>query len=157
MGVDQEIVAPGNPLAKHHRGALDLLGLGNDGEDVVHAGGLEEIDRHGPHHETEAFPIGFFEVGAVLGAGEPQHVGPPAFHETQVARVIDDAGEVGVLIIDTHRQVMAAVTDFAVEVGRNHSAVLPIPRVRASVKGGAVVVFPEQAELRWVAARCRKA
>ncbi len=55
------------------------------------------------------------EQRAVVGADQPQVVGAPALHEAQVAGVIDDAGEIGVLVINAHLLQVAAVADFTVE------------------------------------------
>jgi hypothetical protein len=43
-------------------------------------------------------------------------IGPAAFQEAQIVGVIDDAGEVGVFVIDPHLHVVPAVADFAVEM-----------------------------------------
>ena len=68
---------------------------------------------------TKAKPGASFSASsnkrALIGAKQPQIVGAAALHEAQIARVIDDAGEVGVLVIDPHRHHVAAVADFAVE------------------------------------------
>ena len=44
-------------------------------------------------------------------------IGAAALHEAQIVGVIDDAGKIGVLVIDADLHVMAAVTDLAVENG----------------------------------------
>src|SRR5690349_23142543 len=54
----------------------------------------------------------------MIGADQPQVIGAPALHEAQIARVIDDAGEVCVLVIDAHRLTMFAVPDDAIEGAR---------------------------------------
>ena len=57
----------------------------------------------------------------LLGADQPQVVGPAPLHEAQIAGVIDDAGKIGVLVIDPHRLDMPAVADFAVQgIGPAH-------------------------------------
>ena len=73
--------------------------------------------RHRAHHEGEArrFLLGRLEQRAMVGADQAQIVGAPALHVAQVVGVIDDAGEIGVLVIDAHRHGVAAVADFAVE------------------------------------------
>ena len=43
-------------------------------------------------------------------------IGAAALHETQIISVIDDAGEVRVLVVDADLHVMAAVADFAIEM-----------------------------------------
>jgi hypothetical protein len=44
-------------------------------------------------------------------------IGAAALHEAQVVGVIDDAGEIRVLVIDADLHVMATVADFAIEIG----------------------------------------
>ena len=76
------------------------------------------IDPHGAHHEGEARRLagGLVEQLPVTRA-DPAHVlGAPALHEAQKAGVIDDAGEVGVLIIDPDRQDVPAAADLAAEL-----------------------------------------
>ena len=60
------------------------------------AAGLQEVDLHAAHGEGEPFRRKL----AVMDAEQPQIVGAPALHEMQIARVIDAAGEIGVLEID---------------------------------------------------------
>ena len=64
------------------------------------------------------------EQRAVVGADEPQIIGAAALHVAQIIGVIDDAGEVGVLVIDAHGEHMAAVADFAVERNAGHASYL---------------------------------
>jgi hypothetical protein len=58
----------------------------------------------------------------MIGAQQPQIIGAAAFHEAQIARVIDDAGKIRVLVIDPHRHAMTAVVHFAVEIGHRCSS-----------------------------------
>src|SRR5262249_3314847 len=55
------------------------------------------------------------EQPALVGAEQAQEVGAAALHEAQIVGVIDDAGEIGVLVVDAHRHDVAAVADLAVE------------------------------------------
>ena len=66
--------------------------------------GLKEFERHRAHDEGKAgrFPFGRLEQRAVIGADQAQIIGAPALHVAQIIGVIDDAGEVGVLIVDAH-------------------------------------------------------
>ena len=59
---------------------------------------------------------------AWLDAGRPQELGPPALEEAQVVGVIDDAGEVGVLVVDPHRQHVLAAVERAGRAARGHHA-----------------------------------
>src|SRR5262249_60248737 len=52
---------------------------------------------------------------SLIGADQAQIVRAPALHETQIIGVIDDAGKVGVLVVDPHRHDVAAVANLAVE------------------------------------------
>jgi hypothetical protein len=52
------------------------------------------------------------------GRRELDTVSPPALHETQIARVIDDAGEIRVLVIDAHRHDVAAAFNLAIDIVR---------------------------------------
>ena len=69
------------------------------------------------HDEGKARRLGLrlLEQRAVVGADQAQIVGAAALHEAQVARVIDDAGKIRVLVIDPHLLMVLAVADFAVE------------------------------------------
>jgi len=60
--------------------------------------------------------LGCLEQHAMVDADEAQIVGAPALHEAQIAGVIDDAGEIRVLVVDTHRQNVPAIAEFAGEV-----------------------------------------
>ena len=107
--------------------ALHFLRLGDDVEHVVHARGLEEFDVHRAHHEGKARRLlfGLLEQRAVVGADQAQIIGAPALHEAQIIGVIDDAGEIGVLVIDAHDLHVPAVADFAVERERHVIASSP--------------------------------
>ncbi len=95
-------------------------------KDIVHARGLEEIDRHRAHDEGEAgrFLLGLLEQEPVVGADQAQIIRPPALHVAQIIGVIDDAGEIGVLVIDAHDLRVAAVFEFAVESKVMHVTIL---------------------------------
>ena len=62
-----------------------------------------------------ASALGLLEQRAMIGAEQAQMIGAAALHEAQIVGMIDDAGEVGVLVIDAHRHDMTAVAEFAVE------------------------------------------
>src|SRR5580700_2499623 len=117
MGFDQKLLAAHDALAHHGGSALHVVRLGEHFEHVVHARRFQEIDGHRTHHEGKSrrFLGGLLEQRAVIGADHAQIIGAPALHEAQIAGVIDDAGKIGVLVIDAHGEYMAAVADFAVE------------------------------------------
>src|SRR6266581_3230081 len=79
---------------------------------------LGDGSRPPARHEGEARRLagGLLEQIAVTGA-DPAHVlGAAALHESQEARVIDDAGEVGVLVIDPDRQHVPPAADLAAKL-----------------------------------------
>src|SRR6516164_6998015 len=51
----------------------------------------------------------------MIGADQTQIIRPRPFHEAQVVGVIDDAGEIGVLIIDAHDEDVAPIANLAVK------------------------------------------
>ena len=68
-----------------------------------------------------------FEQRALVGAEQAQIVGAAALHEAQIAGVIDDAGKVGVFVIDPDGLVVPPAVDFAVERGAHrHGTRWPI-------------------------------
>ncbi len=121
MRLHQQLLAAHHFLIEHDGGALDLFRRGDDVEHVVHVRGFSEIDAHVAHHEGKAgrFRRRLLEQRAVVGADQAEIIGAPALHEAQVARVVDDAGKIRVLVIDAHLLVVLAVADFAVE-GTRH-------------------------------------
>ena len=127
MRLHQQLVAAQHLLLERDRGALDLFVFGDDLEHVVHPRRLEELDLHRAHHEGEArrLALGFLEQAALIGTEKPQMVRAPALQETQVVGVIDDAGKVGVLVIDPHRHHVPAIANLAVESERIHPRALP--------------------------------
>ena len=87
--------------------------------------GLQKVDVHRTHDEGEPrrFLFGRREQRAVISAEEAQIIGAPALHEAQIIGVVDDAGEVGVLVIDAHGKYVPPVADFAVE-GNAYSSII---------------------------------
>ena len=89
--------SPRFDLLRHEdAGAGDVLGAGVDGQDVVDAGRRAEIDLHAPDHPDDL--LAMLAVGqlGVVDAGKPQIIGTAALEEFEIARVVDDAGEIGV-------------------------------------------------------------
>ena len=80
---------------------------------------FEELDAHGAHHEGKArhFALGFLEQRAMTSTEQPQVIGAATLHEAQIVGVIDDAGEVRVLVIYPHRHQVPALAHGAVESG----------------------------------------
>ena len=79
--------------------------------------GLRKSSSHRPHHKGKArrLLLRLRKQRMLLGAHQPQMIGAPALHEAQIIGVIDNAGKIGVLVIDADLQVMAAVADRAVQ------------------------------------------
>ena len=117
--LDQNLAAAPHLLRQRDRGALHRDRPGHHVEHVVHPRRLQEIDLHRAHHEGKAwrFRLAFRKQRVLVGAHQPQMVGAPALHEAQIIGVIDDAGKIGVLVVDADLHVMAAVADLAVEMG----------------------------------------
>src|SRR5262249_4975103 len=117
--------------------------------------GLAKLDRHRAHHESEArrLPLRFSEQRTLVGAQEAQIVGAPTLHEAQVVGVIDDAGEVGVLVIDPHRHDVAAVANLAVEVGlRAHDGASTFTALRGRARSCiqiSAMITPGMVRLSW--------
>ncbi len=99
-----------------------------DVEHVVHPRRLQVIDLHRAHDEGKArrFRLRFREQRMLFGAHQAQMVGAAALHEEQIIGVIDDAGEIRVLVVDADLHVMAAIADLAVEMSCLH---LPTPEM----------------------------
>src|SRR5262249_15902169 len=93
-----------------------------DREHVVHARRLEEFDLHRAHHEGEARSLGLClrEQAHLIDAEQAKIVAAPALHEAQIVGVVDDAGEIGVLVEDRHRHDMTAAADLAVQRESSH-------------------------------------
>ena len=65
---------------------------------------------HRAHHEGKArrLAIGLLEQGAVIGAEQAQVIRAAALHEAQIIGVIDNAGEIRVLVVHPHRHGVAS-------------------------------------------------
>ena len=89
-------------LRQRDRGALYRDRPCHHVEHVIHPRGPHEIEMHRANHEGKArgFLLRLFEQRVLLGAHQPQMVGASALHEAQIIGVIDDAGKIGVLVVD---------------------------------------------------------
>ena len=71
--------------------------------------GLRNSMRHAPHHERRRLAAaGAVDQRAVIVADQAQEIGAAALAPADIAAVIDEAGEVGVLEIDADGQNVAA-------------------------------------------------
>ena len=67
--------------------------------------GLQKLERHAPHHEGRGLaPGGAVDQRAVIVADQAQEIRAAALAPAQVAGVIDEAGEIGVLEVDADGQ-----------------------------------------------------
>jgi hypothetical protein len=115
--LDQDITSAPNLLCQQDRRALHLERPRDDVQHVVHPCGLQELELHRTHDEgkTRRLALGFGEQRPLVRTKQAQVVGAAPLHEAEVVRVIDDAGEVRVLVIDTHLHEVASVADDAVK------------------------------------------
>src|SRR5690606_17649284 len=87
------------------------------------------VELHRAHDEMKTRRLfrGLFEQFALVDAEQPDEIRAPALHEAQVARVINEAREIRVLVIDADRQPVLAIDDLSrqmmpVAFARSHSA-----------------------------------
>ncbi len=73
---------------------------------------------HAPHHPDYSFAMLALGQLGVMDAGEPQIVGTAALEEFKITRVVDDAGEVGVGVVDPRHQPVAELRQCAGQPGR---------------------------------------
>ena len=59
------------------------------------------------HDEDEAFAVLLQNEAALFDTEQPQVIRPSAFHEMQIAGMIDHTGKVGVFVIDPLHEPMA--------------------------------------------------
>ncbi len=93
LGGDQQRVAAQDLLVQHHLRATGLFRGRLDGQNIVHPGRGLEVYFHAVHHKHQTFAIHLVQR-ALLDAEAAQIVRAGAFHEMEVARVIDKAGKV---------------------------------------------------------------
>src|SRR6184192_1888831 len=80
--------------------ADERLGLAGDLELVIEARGRAVLDREARHREHNA---ALARELLLRVSARAQPLGAGALEEAQVARVVEDAGAVGVLPVDAHR------------------------------------------------------
>ena len=116
--LDKHVFAAADLLRQRDRCTPNVGGHCDDIEHIVHAGRLEIFDLHRANHECEPrrLVLRFREQRMLIRAEQPQIVGAAALHEAQIVGVINDAGEIGVFVIDTHLHDVLAVADRSVEM-----------------------------------------
>ncbi len=115
-GAAQQFAAAHDGVVQFIGGSAHLGDGGDDNQPVIDARRAVPGDRHCMDRpETVTGGHG----GAVADPGVAEHFGAGALHVAQIIGVIDNAGVVGILVIDTHREVMAARRDaaFGGEIG----------------------------------------
>src|SRR6185437_16850429 len=94
---DEKLAVAPDFLEQAQQRAADRKDRGVDGERVVEPGGDAVVDRAAPHDKGDAAFLPRFGMAV---AEAPQHFGAPALGEAEVVGVIDDAGGVGVFVVD---------------------------------------------------------
>ena len=84
--------------------------------------GCFEIDLHSVNDEHQTFGITLDRQRRLLDAKQAQIIGARPLHEMQVASVIDDAGKVRVLVIDTLYQPVSGIRQLAGKRNQSHAA-----------------------------------
>ena len=103
FGRGHHLIASQDALAEHHGSAANFAMRRLDDKLIIHQGGLEPIDLHPADNKKDArLPM---ELLLVNTAG-PDEFCPPTLQKAQIGRMIDDAGKIGVLIIDAQREMM---------------------------------------------------
>src|SRR5262249_39638974 len=82
-------------------------------QDVVHARRFEKIERHLPDGKAQGLRAR--KKMSLFDAEPSQKFGAAALEKAQIARVIDNARKVGVLVINTDWKTMAAVSQLSAE------------------------------------------
>ena len=103
---------------------LRLFRRRGDRQNIVHARWLLEIDLHPVDDEDQAFAIPLDRQRRLLDTQEPQVIRARPLHEMQVPGVIDDAGKIGVLVVDTLQQPVSGIRQLAGKRNQSH----PQPR-----------------------------
>ena len=78
----------------------------------------DEVDLHAPHDPDDLLAMAAAGQFGVMDAGQPQEIRAAALEEFEIARVVDDAGEIGVGIIDARHQPVAERRQGARQAGR---------------------------------------
>ena len=106
LGADQGLPAAASLLDHVERGAAQFAATGDNLDGLVEPGGLQVIDGAAADDPVDTALVA---QGAVLLAKQPQQFGAAALEEAQPVGVVDDAGRVGVLVINPKRQHMDAI------------------------------------------------
>ena len=122
---DQKLVAAHDALAQHVTEA-PLTSCGSvttSSRSSIRAGlrNVRFISDTPRMQIPRRFLLRRLEQRAMVGADQPQIIRTPALHVAQIIGVIDNAGEVGVFVINAHGEMVAAVADFAVGQGYSES------------------------------------
>ena len=77
----------------------------------------QEVDLHAPHDPGDALAMFSVRKFGMMNAGHAQEMGASPLQEFEVAGMVDDAGEIGVRVVDARRQPMAGGGQHAGQTG----------------------------------------
>ena len=129
MRLEQHLLAAPALLHQRDRGALHLFGLGEISSTSSMRAGLRNsivIERTTKAKPGASCPV-CLEQRAMVGADQAQIIGASALHVAQIIGVIDDAGEIGVFVIDADGHRVTAVAHSPSRSG-SHAAADHAPR-----------------------------
>ena len=112
-GADEQLTRTHHRLVHRQRRPARLDDARLDIEHVIHQRGTPEIDFHAPHREGE--PALLAMQARLVDADQAQAIAAPALAIAQIIGMVDDPGEIRVLVIDPQPQPVDAVRDHAGE------------------------------------------
>jgi hypothetical protein len=121
LGSDEQRTLTADFLAQHHLGTAGLFSRRIDRQNVVHARRRLEVDFHAMDDEDETFHVPLDRQRRLLDTEQPQIVCAGPLHEMQITGVIDDAGEIRVLVIDPLHQPVPVICQFSGKRDQRHS------------------------------------
>lgn len=98
--IKQQFMVAQDALVKCHLGAAQRGDRGFHRKQVVELRRLEKFDTGRAHREGDAF----LHQGMLIMPEATQEFGAAAFDETKIVGVIDDAGGIGVFVVDAERK-----------------------------------------------------
>src|SRR5262245_60853613 len=99
LGIDQGLVIAPDRLTQDDARPGEIENAGLDLEEIVDPRRLEEVGVDSADCKGERLTVVTLVQFGMADADQPDEVGAAALHEADIAAVIDDAGEVGVLEI----------------------------------------------------------
>jgi hypothetical protein len=120
-------LAPPGLLVQAARGRAQFDRAAGDDDGIVEPGGSGVADGQ---VDDGVGALARFLRGALVDPDQTQQVGPRAFEPLELVRVIDDAGQVGVLVIDAHGKEVCGSNQAAARRGELAVHVQPSLSVR---------------------------